>query len=256
MNRTIPVLRWPGGKSRHLKRILPLISEHQCYVEPFAGGLATLLAKSRSPIEVINDLSLDVTTLYRVAQHHLDALCGEIRGLLPSRANLADWQRERGLTDIQRAARFVVRNRMSFGGGGTSFGVRRHGGSSGFSREATIELLHGLNCRLDGVLIENLDWERCVRLYDAETTFFFLDPPYLDADVKGAYEGWPASEMTRFRDVLRTLKGRWVVTVDGSDFCQKLFAEWHCERIETRSCTVNNARCTKLFSELIITPRA
>ena len=54
--------------------------------------------------------------------------------------------------------------------------------------------------------------------------------------------------MTRFRDVLRTLTGKWVVTVDGSEFCQELFAEWRCEKLETQCKTVNNASCKKTFS--------
>lgn len=42
-----PAVSWPGGKSRLLKHILPLIPKHDCYAEPFAGGLAVLLAKQR-----------------------------------------------------------------------------------------------------------------------------------------------------------------------------------------------------------------
>jgi hypothetical protein len=46
--RVKPAVSWPGGKSRLLKYILPLIPAHTCYCEPFSGGLAVLLAKPRS----------------------------------------------------------------------------------------------------------------------------------------------------------------------------------------------------------------
>jgi DNA adenine methylase len=66
--RTKPVLIWPGGKSRHLKHILPLIPPHECYCEPFAGGVAVFLAKPRSRLEVINDLNGDLISFYLCAQ--------------------------------------------------------------------------------------------------------------------------------------------------------------------------------------------
>jgi site-specific DNA-adenine methylase len=40
-----------------LKKILPLITPHVCYCEPFAGGLAVLMAKERSQVEVVNDIN-------------------------------------------------------------------------------------------------------------------------------------------------------------------------------------------------------
>jgi len=252
---TKPVLRWPGGKTRLLKVILPLIKPHVCYCEPFAGGLAVLLAKDRANTEVINDQNRDLVTLYRCVQWHLPALIEEVRWLLPARANIDEYRTNKGLTDLQRAARFVVFNRMSFAGNCSSFGVHRSGGNAGFSTEKLVERLTALRERLDGVMIENVDWERCVRLYDGPNTAFFIDPPYLNADIN-AYAGWSEAEMTRLRDILRTLKGHWVLTVDGSEFCQDLFKEWNYRRTECACQTVNNACCRKKLCELVITPEA
>lgn len=55
-----PVVRWPGGKTRMLSKILPLLRPHSTYVEAFGGGLAVLLAKLRSPGEGVNDINGDV----------------------------------------------------------------------------------------------------------------------------------------------------------------------------------------------------
>jgi DNA adenine methylase len=46
--RTKPILRWQGSKTRMLKHILPLITPHVCYCEPFFGGGAVLFAKERA----------------------------------------------------------------------------------------------------------------------------------------------------------------------------------------------------------------
>ncbi|WP_343794960.1 DNA adenine methylase, partial [Sphingomonas trueperi] len=66
-----PFFKWMGGKRRLAKHILPNFPDHQCYVEPFAGGAALFFMKEPSKIEVINDTNSDLVNLYRVVQHHL-----------------------------------------------------------------------------------------------------------------------------------------------------------------------------------------
>ncbi len=251
--RTKPILRWPGGKSRHLKTILPAIKPHTCYVEPFAGGLAVLLAKERSDVEVVNDSNRDIVALYRCAQFHLEALLKEMEWQVAARANFADHAENRGLTDLQRAARFLVANLTSFGGGGTSFGVAKTC-SIGLNRERIVERLMALRARLDKVTVECLDWERCVRLYDSPETFFFIDPPYLNSNIR-AYAGWTEDQMRHLAAVLSTLQGKWLLTVDGSKFCQKLFAKWTCRLVQTANHAGNNRLTpSATFSELFVTP--
>jgi len=252
--KTKPVLRWPGGKSRHLKSILPLIKPHVCYVEPFAGGLAVLLAKERSNVEVVNDINRDIVSLYRCAQFHLEALLLEMEWQLAARANFKDYPENRGLTDIQRAARFLTLNLTSFAGDGTSLGIAKtRGGGVAINRARVVERLMALRARLDKVVVESIDWERCVRLYDSPETFFFIDPPYLNAKVR-AYYGWSEEQLRNLAKVLATLKGQWILTVDGSEFCQKLFSKWNCRLVHTRNRAVNQRLIPKAtFPELIIT---
>ena len=69
-----PLVPWPGGKRKLAKHILPLLGEHRCYVEPFAGAAAIFFMKEPSPVEVINDINGDLSNLYRVVKHHLSEL--------------------------------------------------------------------------------------------------------------------------------------------------------------------------------------
>ena len=63
---------WVGGKSLLTSTIIPLIPKHEGYVEVFAGAAWLLFRKPPSKVEIINDLNRDLTTLYRVVQHHLE----------------------------------------------------------------------------------------------------------------------------------------------------------------------------------------
>src|SRR5215211_4183993 len=73
-------LKWHGGKSYLARRIVALMPRHLHYVEPFAGGLAVLLARdpadprlwagdtgnTRGVSEVVNDLDGRLTNFWRV----------------------------------------------------------------------------------------------------------------------------------------------------------------------------------------------
>jgi DNA adenine methylase len=251
-----PILRWPGGKSRLLKTILPLIPQHVCYCEPFFGGGAVLYAKERAATEVVNDLNGDLVGLYRNIQFHLPALLGELDWLFASRQNLHDFVRQRGLTELQRAARFLLVNRTSFGGTMTSFGVAKtKGGGVGFKHKVVAELLGNAHARLDGVVVENLPYERCLKNYDSKDTFFFIDPPYLNADTE-AYQGWSADQLRQFRRQVEKLQGKWIVTVDDSPLNRDLFSDCTLLAVKTQNRLCNNRTHSHTqFGELVITPK-
>jgi DNA adenine methylase len=156
VKRTVPILRWPGGKSRLLKKILPRIPEHECYAEVFGGGLAVFGAKPRSPLEIINDVNGDLISLYLNVQRHLPEMLRQMELVVSSRELFFKYAAQPGFTDIERAARFLIRNRTSFGGKGDTFGVTHtaKGGGAAFYREKATALLEAMHKRLDGVVIE------------------------------------------------------------------------------------------------------
>lgn len=254
--RVRPILRWPGGKSRMLKRLLPMIPPHVCYGEAFSGGLAVLLAKERSKVEVVNDVNGDLVALYRNLQFHLPALLGEINWLFSSRKNLRDFIAQPGLTELQRAARFLLVNRTSFGGNMNSFAVAKSaGGGAAFDRATVGELLGKAHDRLDRVVVEQLPYERFLANYDSKETFFFLDPPYLNADT-GSYKGWTEEQLREMRKRVGKLKGQWLVTVDDSPLNRDLFSDCQIEAVTSQNRLCNNRTHSQVrFGELIITPK-
>lgn len=248
------ILRWPGGKRRLLSALLPLVPrDATCYCEVFAGSAAVLLAKERHKVEVVNDLNAELVALMRNAHFHLPALLEEMRWFIAARQDLVDFKAQPGLTEIQRAARFLLRNRISFGGGGKSFGVSKTT-SVGFKREEVAEQLEVWRRRLSGVVVENLPYERCLLNYDGPETFFLLDPPYVGPST-GAYDGWTQEQMIEFRTRVEKLQGRWLVTVNDSKENRRLFSDFQVKPIRTANRLRNN-RTTEsaTFGELIVTP--
>lgn len=164
-----PVFAWPGGKSWAAKYVLPRIPKHRCYGEPFAGGLAMLLAKEPSEIEVVNDINSELVNFYRCVQYHLDELIKEIQWTLNSRQEFQAFREQKGLTDIQKAARWYRVQLLSFGGDGDSFAVsRKSGGAANKSRISILEKVSMLSSRLDRVVVEHLNWDRFIDLYDSD----------------------------------------------------------------------------------------
>ena len=68
-----------------LKNILPLIPDHQIYVEPFFGGGSVYRAKAPAPCEVINDVNMNVVNFYQVLKSRSKKLETKIKETLLSR---------------------------------------------------------------------------------------------------------------------------------------------------------------------------
>lgn len=118
---TKPVAPYQGGKRNLAKRLCALIAQtpHTTYAEPFVGMGGVFLRRSERPrAEVINDISEDVSTLFRILQRHYVAFIDMLRYQIASRA---EFERLIGvdadtLTDLERAARFLYLQRLTFGG--------------------------------------------------------------------------------------------------------------------------------------------
>ena len=123
---------YQGGKRNLSKRLCAIIERtpHCTYAEPFVGMGGIFLKRSRAaPVEVINDISGDVATFFRILREHNGYFLEQMRFLLTSRH---EFDRQKAmpaehLTDLQRAVRFLYLQRLAFGGKvvGRTFGVSR-----------------------------------------------------------------------------------------------------------------------------------
>jgi DNA adenine methylase len=250
---TKPIVPWIGGKRRLAKSILPLFGEHECYVEPFCGAAALFFMKEPSPAEVLNDINGEVINLYRVVQHHLDEFSRQFRWALVSREIFKWLQITPGetLTDIQRAARFYYLQKLAFGGkvSGQTFGT----GTTGGVRLNLLRLEEDLSqahLRLAGATIEHLDWAECIRRYDRPHTLFYCDPPYWGTEGYGVPFG--LEQYDRLADLVRSLKGRMLISVNDIPEMRKAFKGLSMDHIELRYTVGGGAKATAPMGELII----
>jgi len=219
-----PIIPWIGGKRRLADRIIPLIPEHTCYVEPFAGGAAIFFLKEPSKVEVINDVNRELVTLYRVVQNHLEEFIRQFKFALASREiyNWAQITPPETLTDIQRAARFFYLQKLSFGAivQGQTFGTAT-------TSRARLNLLRieenlsEVHLRLSGVFIECLSWQDCIKRYDREHTLFFCDPPYWGTAGYGVEFG--LEQYQELAEMAKSIKGKMVITVNDIPEMRKIF---------------------------------
>lgn len=253
-----PAAAYLGGKRNLAKRICAIIREipHRTYVEPFVGMGGIFLRRDRRPTaEVINDLSGDVATLFRILQEHYPYFIDMLRWRVTSRA---EFDRLRSLpadrlTDLQRAARFLYLQRLAFGGKvkGQHFGVSR-GISGRFDVSKLEPMLAEIHERLAGVVIEQLPYGELVRRYDAPETLFYLDPPYWDCETDYG-DGFAKADFELLAEQLANIQGQFLLSINDAKPVREIFRGFHLEEVET-TYTISSAAAGsgKRVGELII----
>lgn len=82
-----PIIKWPGGKSRELSKVLDMIPAFTRYVEPFFGGGALYFHLTPEKA-AINDVSGDLMQFYRLVKEQDPMLQNYLRAYGESFSNL------------------------------------------------------------------------------------------------------------------------------------------------------------------------
>lgn len=233
-----PAAPYLGGKRNLAKRLCELIAAtpHTLYAEPFVGMGGVFLRRTAKPkAEVINDISGDVVTLFRVLQEHYPYFIDMLKWRLTSRA---EFERLLGvnpetLTDLQRAARFLYLQRTAFGGKvkGRSFGVNPSGPGR-FDVTKLEPMLADLHERLAGVVIERLPYASFIARYDRPGTLFYLDPPYWACETDYGEGVFCRTDFARLAEQLAGIQGRFVMSINDRPEIRDLFSRFKIEHVE------------------------
>jgi DNA adenine methylase len=250
---------WIGGKKVLAATLIDRIGRvpHRTYVEPFLGMGGVFLRRPFRPrLEVANDLNGEVVNLFRIVQRHLPQLMQVMRFQLASRAEFERLRSTdpRTLTDLERAARFLYLQRLSFGGRPDGvFGVApTHAPRFSLARlEPVLEAAHE---RLDGVVFEQLDWSEAIRRYDSAETLYYLDPPYHGSETDYGRGMFAREDFARMADQLAEIRGAFVLSINDTPEIRDVFGRFHVDEVRL-SYTVSGTSAEAKARELIVSNR-
>lgn len=243
-------ISWIGGKKLLRKKILeqfPNPDSYNRYIEVFGGAGWLLFSKDKhAPMEVFNDVNGELINLYRVVKYHPEALQKELEWLLMSREQFFDElnRNTRGMTDIQRAARFFCMIKESFGADCKSFGVRTR------DMQKAVDYLKEVSDRLNRVVIENQDFERLIKTYDRPGALFYLDPPYYEAE-KYYPDRFNPEDHIRMKKCLGDLKGKFILSYNDCPQIRELYNGFTIIEVDRLDNLVNKIE-SRRYKELII----
>ncbi|SFD13441.1 DNA adenine methylase [Streptomyces aidingensis] len=249
-----PPVPYFGSKARVADWIASLLPPHRHYVEPYAGGLSVLLAKTPSVMETANDLDHELVTFWRVLRDRPAELLRACMLTPHSRAELAAAHEPAPPGDDLELARRIW-CRLAQGRAGTlrNTGWRHYidpaGSATGMPgyMAAYRDRLAAAAERLAAVSLECLPALEIIRKYGAaENVLLYVDPPYL-----GSTRPWSnyRCEMRgegEHRELAAALAGcSAAVVLSGYDspLYAELYAGWH--RAERRTMTGNATRGDK-----------
>ncbi|PHP45617.1 modification methylase [Methanosarcinales archaeon ex4572_44] len=227
-------LRFPGGKTRALKQILPIIpTDFIEFREPMVGGGSVFFAlKQKCPERKfwINDINEDLYLFWKYRKTDSDRLIKEIKKI---KERTDDGQKlfleltdpNKKFTEFERAVRFFILNRITFSGTVESGGYSKQSFEKRFT-DSTIGLLSDSEHMLKNVKITNLDYEKVINK-KGKNIFIFLDPPYLSKSKSKLYgkngKLHTSFDHERFARNMEKCKHKWLITYDNCQEIKELF---------------------------------
>lgn len=244
-------ISWIGGKKLLRKAIISRFPiQIDKYVEVFGGAAWVLFARDKhANLEVYNDFDSNLVNLFRCVKYHCQELQRELQLSLNSREFFEDYKAQmkvKGLTDIQRAAKYFTLIKTSYGADRRSYGCSRK------NLIKIMDYLPSIHQRLNEVVIENKSFEAMLKTYDSAGTLFYLDPPYHGTE-KYYDGGFSVESHILLRDLLLEVKGKFILSYNDDDFIRNLYREFNIESISRNSnLTGRYKNGSHSYNELII----
>jgi len=253
-------LRFTGSKFQALKYLLPICESMDCdeYREPFFGGGAVFFAKEKSNYNWINDISPELINFYEVISEPelREQLIKDLeKENLPTKERHKEVKFSCPTSKKDRAFKYFYLNRTSYGGIMKKPAWGFHPTKS-VPPEKWGERIRTAGRKLENCRITCVDYEHVINSpRKGKRVFYFLDPPYFNADQKRAYENsFEKSEHFRLFRILKELNDPFILTYDDCSEIRDLYAWAYIYEVSWRYHTSNSNKASrKMGRELIIT---
>lgn len=236
-------LRYPGGKTKALTKILPKILSQSFseYREPFVGGGSVFLKVKQLRPESkywINDFDYNLYCFWKSLQVNSLKFMTDIRRIKLTNTNAKDSFNQfkelifqsNNTPDIwDRGLAFYFLNRTAFSGNVFSGGYSQES----YEKRLTLSSINSLvpfSDFLKDVKITDYSYE-VLLMKDGKDVFIFLDPPYYSAKESKLY-GKDGKLHTHFdheqfaMDMYECKQHKWLITYDNSEKIRDLFKEF------------------------------
>jgi DNA adenine methylase len=151
------------------------------------------------------------------------------------------------LTDVQRAARFLYLQKNSFGGTVNNQHYRYCVSKPpNFNPETLPASIEAACKRLARVQIESWPYEKVLERYDRPSTFFYLDPPYVDLKLYKFNFGH--ADFRQLAERLSKIKGKFLLSINDHPLAREAFAAFQVREI---SISYTAARSVPTVKELV-----
>ncbi len=247
---------WIGGKSKLADDIVAMFPEHRLYIEVFGGALNVLYRKplpaSSRQTEVVNDINGELINLHRAIRTNPQSLSMYLNTLLISRELFADIRSERmkPRNNIERAAFYYYLLSQSFGSKGTTFAMNA---KSGRRPKDIYKDFGQWSRRLKFVTIENMNFDKLIRTYDADDAFFYCDPPYVSTESYYQHTGgFGEAEHRKLSELLHEIKGKFLLSYNDCELVRELYSDMNIKTSKPIDYTLRGAKHKKEVREVFI----
>lgn len=223
----------PGGKTLLIKHILPLIPEHQVYVEPYCGSATIFFAKDKASRSVLGDMNSEIIAALLFVRGISIADTGwlEEQDWHSSKEHWQLLKDQKPACARERFYRFLYLNYNSWAASPHKSYARGNVARRGFKGQAGVLLRAGE--KLSNTVIILQDAFRTMRQYDSISTFHYVDPPYFGSGDLKPYGGRaPAPEM--LAGFLRELRGRWLLSMHDNERVRAAFRDSSIRSVSVR----------------------
>lgn len=272
MSKTIPILKWAGGKRQLLSSIMPLLPQNiRTYYEPFVGAGAVLL-ELQPKSAVINDTNTELMNVYQVIKVDPKSVIDLLKEYevkhnkeyyYQVRSIDQDKEKYDSLSLVEKAARTIYLNRTCFNG---LYRVNKDGYfNTPIGRNSHIQILNEngimqIHTYLNSAKIKLLNGDYRKALYGiGPQDFVFIDPPYYptnrDSFIRYDSGNFGIAEQHKLKAKCDNLNNRGIKFMETNTDCdevKQLYAAYTIREVDVRR-SINANADGRVGKELIIT---